>query len=146
MAGRAKKTNRSKRVDSVRASRDGHQFHEAWVARCALGLLLPRSDLRAIAVEGLSEEDELGAPVAVVEIADATYYYGNGASIETCTRMEVAQFKYSISNADTPLRTYAREMVLWRERRLNAEGKLRAPIYVPPHHEIRGLKPRLRQR
>ena len=104
VAVRAKKPNRSKRVDSVRASRDGHQFHEAWVARCALGLLLPRFDLRAIAVEGLSEEDELGAPAAVVEIADATYYYGNGASFETCTRMEVAQFKYSISNADTPLR------------------------------------------
>ena len=57
MAARAKKTNRSKRVDSVRPSRDGHQFHEAWVARCALRLLLPRFDLRAIAVEGLSEED-----------------------------------------------------------------------------------------
>ena len=38
MAARAKKVNRSKRVDSVRASRDGHQFHEAWVARHALGL------------------------------------------------------------------------------------------------------------
>ena len=35
MAARAKKTNRSKRIDSVRASRDGHQFHEAWVARRA---------------------------------------------------------------------------------------------------------------
>lgn len=104
MAARAKKANRSKRVDSVRASRDGHQFHEAWVARCALGLLLPRFDLHAIAVEGLSEEDEEGAPDAVVEIADATSYYGSGASFETCTRMEVAQFKYSISKADTPLR------------------------------------------
>ena len=41
--------------------------------------------------------------------------------------------------------TYAREMVLRRERRLNAEDKLRAPMYVPPHHEVRGLKPRLRQ-
>jgi hypothetical protein len=104
VAARAKKANRSKGVDSVRASRDGHQFHEAWVARCALGLLLPRFDLRAIAVEGPSEEDELGVPAAVVEIADAAYYFGNGASFETCTRMEGAQFKYSISNADTPLR------------------------------------------
>ena len=97
MASRTKKANRSRRVDSVRASRDGHQFHEAWVARCALGLLLPRFDLRAIAVEGLSEEDELGAPAAVVEIADATHYYGNGASFETCTRMEVAPNWYAAS-------------------------------------------------
>jgi len=74
------------------------------VARCALGLLLSRFELHAIAVEGLSEEDEQGAPDAVVEIADATFYYGNGASFETCTRMEVAQFKYSVSKADTPLR------------------------------------------
>ena len=69
----AKKTNPSKRVDNVRASRDGHQFHEAWVARRALGLLLPRFDLYGIAVEGLSEEDEEGAPAAAVEIADATF-------------------------------------------------------------------------
>lgn len=42
--------------------------------------------------------------------------------------------------------TYAREMVLWRERRSSTEGKLRAPMYVPPHHEIRGLKSRMRKR
>ena len=42
--------------------------------------------------------------------------------------------------------TYTREMVLWRERRLNAEGKRHAPMYLPPHHEIRGVKPRRRQR
>lgn len=104
MAARAKKTNRSKRVDSVRASRDGHQFHEAWVARRALGLLLPRFDLCGIAVEGLSEGDEEGAPAASVEIADATFYYGKGTSFESCARIEIAQFKYSISKAGTPLR------------------------------------------
>ena len=104
MAARAKTTNRSKRVDSVRASRDGHQFHEAWVARRALGLLLPRFDLCGIAVEGLSEEDEEGAPAASVEIADATFYYGKGTSFESCARIEIAQFKYSISKAGTPLR------------------------------------------
>jgi hypothetical protein len=104
VAPRVKKTNRPKRVDSVRASKDGHQFHEAWVARRALGLLLPRFDLYGIAVEGLFEEDEEGASAAAVEIADATFYYGNGKSFESCARMEVAQFKYSIGKADTPLR------------------------------------------
>jgi hypothetical protein len=104
VAPRAKKTNRPKRVDGVRASKDGHQFHEAWVARRALGLLLPRFDLYGIAVEGLSEEDEEGAPAAAVEIADATFSYGNGKSFESCARMEVAQFKYSIGKVDTPLR------------------------------------------
>src|SRR5438552_16630840 len=88
---RAKKANRSKRVDSVRASRDGHQFHEAWVARRALGLLLPRFDLSGIAVEGLSEEYEEDAPAASVEIADATFYYGKGTSFESCARIVISQ-------------------------------------------------------
>ena len=57
-------------IDTVRASKDGHQFHEAWVARCALGLLLSRNALYAIAVEGLSEEDEEDLSDAAVEIAD----------------------------------------------------------------------------
>jgi hypothetical protein len=90
--------------DSVRASRDGHQFHEAWVARCALGLLLSRNELCAIAVEGLSEEDEDGASGATIEVADATFYFGNSASLEACSRMEIAQFKYSIALRDQALR------------------------------------------
>lgn len=39
-------------VDTVRASRDAHQFHEAWLARRALGLLRARDDLCGIAIEG----------------------------------------------------------------------------------------------
>jgi hypothetical protein len=91
-------------VDKVRASRDGHQFHEAWLARCALGLLLPRNRLYAIAVEGLAQDDEEDVSGATVEIADATFYFGGGASFEACSRMEIAQFKYSIAVQDRPLR------------------------------------------
>jgi len=92
------------RIDKVRASKDGHQFHEAWVARCALTLLLSRNALHAIAVEGLAEDDEEGAPDSTVEIADATFYFGGGASFEACSHMEVAQFKYSIVAQDKALR------------------------------------------
>jgi hypothetical protein len=92
------------KIDTVRASRDGHQFHEAWVARCALGLLLSQNSLHAIAVEGLAEGDEEGVSDAVVEIADATFYFGRGASFESCSRMEMAQFKYSIAAQDRALR------------------------------------------
>ena len=91
-------------IDNVRASKDGHQFHEAWVARCALGLLLSRNALYAIAVEGLAEEDEEDLSDATVEIADATFYFGGGASFEACSRMEMAQFKYSIAALDKALR------------------------------------------
>ena len=34
-----------KPIDSVRASREGHEFHEAWTARKALQLLLPLAGL-----------------------------------------------------------------------------------------------------
>ena len=88
----------------TRASREGHHFHEAWLARRALQLLLPGGELRAIAVEGLSEEDEEGASAATIEIADATFYLGDGASFETCSKMELTQFKYSLASEERPFR------------------------------------------
>ena len=91
-------------IDKTRASRDGHQFHEAWLARQALALVLSSNELHAIAVEGLAVDDEERSSDAAVEIADATFYYGIGASFEACTRMEVAQFKYSIAAGEKPFR------------------------------------------
>ncbi|EFL53145.1 AAA ATPase [Solidesulfovibrio fructosivorans JJ]] len=88
-------------VDKVRASRDGHQFHEAWLARRALGLLLPRDELCGIAVEGLTPEDQTGTSTATVEIADATFYFGAAPTFRDSTRVEIAQFKYSIARQGT---------------------------------------------
>ncbi|WP_316187974.1 MULTISPECIES: hypothetical protein [unclassified Bradyrhizobium] len=93
-------------VDIVRASRDGHQFHEAWVARRALGLLLPKDDLCGIAVEGLSDDIEEDASPAIIEIADATLYFGQSATYEDASRIEVAQFKYSVAKAETGIRAF----------------------------------------
>jgi hypothetical protein len=45
-------------TDDVRASRDGHTYHETWAARIALELLYPSTDLVAITMEGFSIEDE----------------------------------------------------------------------------------------
>jgi hypothetical protein len=39
-------------VDKVRASRDGHAYHEAWAARSALELLPPKTILRARKTRG----------------------------------------------------------------------------------------------
>jgi hypothetical protein len=93
-------------VDTVRASRDGHQYHEAWMARRALGLLLARDELCAIAAEGLSVEDEEETSDAAVEVADAAFYYGQQPSFEQSSRLEIAQFKYSVARADVPLRFF----------------------------------------
>ena len=97
-------SRRQRDATSVGPSRDGHQFHEAWVARSALKLIVPGSSLCAIAVEGLSEEDASGASAEAAEDCQHDFYHGHHPSFERCSRMEVAQFKYSVSNADRPIR------------------------------------------
>ena len=95
---------RRARVDKVRASRDGHEFHEAWTARKATQLLWPDSDLTAIAVEGLSPADQAGASAATVEVADLTFYYGGNPTFEDATRTTFAQCKYSIADQNKDFR------------------------------------------
>jgi hypothetical protein len=91
-------------VDTVRASRDGHQYHEAWLARRALGLLLPRDGLCGIAIEGLSTDLEEGAEQAIIEVADATFFFGARASFDEASKIAVTQFKYSIARATKEIR------------------------------------------
>jgi hypothetical protein len=90
-------------IDKVRASHDGHAYHEAWAARSALELLPPLATLHAIALEGFSVEDSLGLGKATVEIADVVRYHG-ASSVDRASRVEVVQFKYSIGDADTAIR------------------------------------------
>lgn len=91
-------------TDTVRASREGHWFHEAWTARKAMQLLLPTNGLIGIAVEGLSEEDQSRASAGTVEIADLTIYYGQDANFCCADRVETLQFKYSPKLAEKPFR------------------------------------------
>ena len=90
------------RIDSVRASRDGHEFHEAWVARKSLGLLLPRNEFVGLAIEGFSPSDQVSKDAT--EIADAVLYYGREASFEHSTRVIVVQVKYSKAAELKPFR------------------------------------------
>ncbi|WP_082085219.1 NACHT domain-containing protein [Magnetospira sp. QH-2] len=99
-------------ADKVRASRDGHEYHEAWTARKSMQLLLPDDDFVAMAIEGLALEDEKGAKRETIEIADLTLYYGRGASFESSERTTIAQFKYSVADSDPPFRaSHARKTV-----------------------------------
>ena len=95
---------KSQGTDTVRASREGHSFHDAWTARKAMQLLLPTNELIGIAVEGLSEEDQARASAGTVEIADLTVYYGQDANFHDAGRVETVQFKYSSKHADKPFR------------------------------------------
>jgi hypothetical protein len=90
-------------LDPMRASHAGHRFHEAWAARSALALLPPDTELTALAMEGLSLEDEEGLSPPAIEIADLTRYYG-GRNLVQATRVEVVQFKYSTARAALPVR------------------------------------------
>ena len=90
-------------IDKVRASKAGHAFHEAWAARSALQLLVPNSKLAAITLEGFDAVDETDLGTGAVEIADLVRYY-DSSDVGRASRVEIVQFKYSIANADLPVR------------------------------------------
>lgn len=73
---------KKKPINKVRASRDGHEFHEAWAARKALQLIFPSDELVGIAVEGPSPKDEKTASAASVEVADLVFFYGKKSSFD----------------------------------------------------------------
>jgi hypothetical protein len=81
-------------VDTVRASRGGHTFHERWAARRALQLVFPQDRLKAIAVEGLSTSETVEPGAAAEEIADLVLYYGDGEKFATSEVVQTVQFKY----------------------------------------------------
>ncbi len=83
-------------IDTVRASRAGHTFHERWAARRALQLVFPNDDLFAIAVEGISSTETTSPGVRAEEVADLVLYYGRGDNFQTCERLETVQFKYKL--------------------------------------------------
>ena len=90
-------------IDNVRASRDGHEYHEAWAVRTALELLVPTTTLTAITLEGFSREENEDLSSDAMEIADLVRYRG-GINLRTARRVETVQFKYSIARAAVPLR------------------------------------------
>lgn len=83
-------------IDTVRASRAGHAFHERWAARRALQLVFPNDQLFAIAVEGISSTETASPGAATQEVADLVLYYGCGDNFQTCERLETVQFKYKV--------------------------------------------------
>ncbi|WP_095050681.1 ATP-binding protein [Pseudomonas sp. Irchel s3h9] len=83
-------------IDTVRASRAGHAFHERWAARRALQLIFPNDALFAIAVEGISSTETASPGKQAEEVADLVLYYGSGDNFQTCERLETVQFKYKI--------------------------------------------------
>lgn len=87
---------------TVPASKTGHEFHETWAARVALGLLIPNTSLTAIAIEGFSIEYDTGLSPEAMEIADLVTYF-NGYPAAKAEKIVVAQFKYTATENNTDL-------------------------------------------
>lgn len=91
-------------VDKVRASRDGHEFHELWIARLALGLINHQNDLTAIAIEGVSPKEKSTKNKEIIEIADAILFYGGSPTFELADKSRIVQVKYSVTSANVDYR------------------------------------------
>ena len=91
---------KKEKIDSTRASKAGHQFHEAWVTRSALKLLEPNTLLYKIAVEGPDYQVVDSNDHEKYHIVDATYYYKCSHELITNEKREYIQFKYSFANSD----------------------------------------------
>ncbi|HYO92149.1 MAG TPA: hypothetical protein VEQ40_10960, partial [Pyrinomonadaceae bacterium] len=117
-------------IDVVRASRDGHQFHEAWAARIALELLPPDSTLTALAIEGFSveEPDELSSEAH--DIADIVRYRGGRNSL-AASLVETVQFKYSVAAAGTPMRAWETAKTVRKFAAADRDLRANAPAGSP---------------
>lgn len=81
----------------ARGSNAGDDFHELWVLRQALKLLEQQTTLSAIAVEGLTAEDEVGTSQDTWDGVDCTFYY-EGGDAASAKRIVIDQVKYSGAN------------------------------------------------
>lgn len=93
----------TQRIDSVRFSHAGHDFHFIWSARRALRILDPAGELSAIAIEGVSPFESGGGPPVEggLLVIDTAEYYG-GEAFEDASRINYCQLKYSTTSWDKP--------------------------------------------
>ena len=87
-------------ISSVRASREGDQFHYLWAARRCLRLLSLTSDLVAVTIEGASplENPAESAVETGEEAIDVGEYY-RSQNLEDARLVEYIQLKHSTLRA-----------------------------------------------
>ena len=129
-------------ADTVRASRDGHEYHEAWTARISMQLLWPDSELTAIAVEGLSVEDQKRASAQTVQISDIALYYGGGSTFLGASRISIVQFKYSVAKQEREFRASHAKNTIQKFSKAYKELKKKhggQAVRAKLHFQIKGL-------
>lgn len=121
----------------ARGSNTGDQFHELWALQQVLDLLNPKTDLKAVGVEGVqTETPSQNADDPTWDAVDCALYYG-GATLETADRIEFAQLKYSAANPDT----------VWSVARLtvNTAKKGNNSVIRKMVDDFKGAKARMKQ-
>lgn len=100
-----RKPTKPKSTDTnlVRPSRDGDQFHYLWAARRCLSLLLPKSELKAVTIEGASpsEQTASGPITAGEEVIDVAEYFGD-SNFDRASRVRYIQLKHSTEAPNKP--------------------------------------------
>jgi len=90
-------TNNPSTILGARASTAGDVFHELWGLRAAFGLITPKTELKAVTVEGIA------APPGSTHLYDGVdcgLFYGD-ISLERASRVEFVQLKHSTAEPDT---------------------------------------------
>lgn len=94
----------AERIDRLRPSRDGDQFHYWWAARRSLALLQPSGTLVAISVEGVpsDEAQEIGAGLDAIDVAE---YHGS-KDPHCASAVHYYQLKHATRRADEPWKAH----------------------------------------
>ena len=95
-----KKPSTNEKIDLVRPSRDGDQFHYLWAARRCLSLLSPQAGLVGVSIEGASPSElssESGS-LAGEELIDIAEYYGH-EDVSRAQLVRYMQLKHSSRHA-----------------------------------------------
>lgn len=82
----------------ARGSNTGDDFHEWWALRSALTLINPDTDLTAISVEGVSQDNKKEG-LNNWDSVDCGLYY-DGITIEDAKKIVIEQIKYSASTSE----------------------------------------------
>lgn len=85
----------------ARGSNAGDTFHELWALLHVLELLDQKKGLDAITVEGIpTDQSQSVMPTPTWEGVDCGLFFG-GKTLDTASRVELAQLKYSSANRET---------------------------------------------
>ena len=121
--------------NSIRASREGDQFHYVWAARRCLRLLSPETGLAAITIEGASPAEARNGeePNTGDELIDVAEYYGSEKP-DAASLISYIQLKHSTETPQEPWTPSGIKDVLegFGQKYQQVHGALQKPVASVP--------------